>query len=501
MGYRTILNEDWIVGGYGFYDRRRSPTGNHYNQATFGAEAFTEHLDARFNVYIPESTKNIISAGGTVGAISGGQFQIQTLSGSSERALPGFDAEVGYKFDLTNNWNLTTTVGGFYFDADGYEEVTGPRGRVELAYDDIPFLSEGSRFTLGFESQHDDVRGTQTFGLARLRIPFSQFIPGKTAKRASLTRLEKRMTTRIVRDVDIVAGEGTGSIISVENATTSLGGGGSATGYTVLKAGDDIAAGVTAAGTNALIFLDGSQGVINSNTTITLLPGQVLDSGSASQTFTLTGTSSGKTATLTVSTGTRATLNSTVVGNALVGADNAFIANFDMNAAGGTAIQSSAQNFNILGVNVNGALTGLNAQNVAGSTRLRNVTFENITNTAITSVGNNIDAFRVTIDTANKGLSLNGGGHQIDQSNIRNTASHAVETVSATGFGRFKSNTFNNIGGTVISTVNTSAPPFSTDSDDNTVTGTMGSLCSPGGITLNAIEFSDVQGGGPATCP
>jgi len=77
LGYRTILNEDWIIGGYGFYDRRRSPTGNHYDQATFGAEAFTRHLDLRANVYIPESTENTLIAGGTSGAISGGQFQIQ----------------------------------------------------------------------------------------------------------------------------------------------------------------------------------------------------------------------------------------------------------------------------------------------------------------------------------------------------------------------------------------------------------------------------------------
>lgn len=115
LGYRTILNEDWIIGGYGFYDRRQSPTGNHYDQTTFGAEAFTKHLDLRANIYIPESTENTLGAGGTVGAISGGQLQIQTMSGSSERALPGFDAEIGYKFDITDNWNLTTTVGGFYF--------------------------------------------------------------------------------------------------------------------------------------------------------------------------------------------------------------------------------------------------------------------------------------------------------------------------------------------------------------------------------------------------
>ena len=38
-GYRTLFNPNWIIGGYGFYDMRKTQNNNYLKQATLGIEA------------------------------------------------------------------------------------------------------------------------------------------------------------------------------------------------------------------------------------------------------------------------------------------------------------------------------------------------------------------------------------------------------------------------------------------------------------------------------
>lgn len=85
----------------------------------------------------------------------------------------GLDIEAGYGFNLPDGWQFWGYASGFHFDSDGYDNVTGPRGRIEVSYDNVPYLGTGSRFTLGFEGQTDNIRGGQSFGIARLRIPLN----------------------------------------------------------------------------------------------------------------------------------------------------------------------------------------------------------------------------------------------------------------------------------------------------------------------------------------
>ena len=172
FGARQQISDKWILGGYAFYDRRHTENNNTFDQATIGAEALSENLEFRVNGYIPESDEKTVIAGtsaSTAGLAAGGTFQLVTTTGGGvvERALPGFDAEMGYKFDLPDNWELWAYGGGFHFDADGYDNVSGPRGRVELTYNNVPYLGEGSKFTLGFETQTDNVRGGQSWGEQR----------------------------------------------------------------------------------------------------------------------------------------------------------------------------------------------------------------------------------------------------------------------------------------------------------------------------------------------
>ena len=44
LGYRQQINNNWILGGYAFYDRRKSGNENIFSQATIGVEAMSEDV-------------------------------------------------------------------------------------------------------------------------------------------------------------------------------------------------------------------------------------------------------------------------------------------------------------------------------------------------------------------------------------------------------------------------------------------------------------------------
>lgn len=308
LGIRHKVSEQWALGGYGFYDRRKTPNDNTFSQATIGVEALAENLEFRVNGYIPESTEKDIIGPTSVASISGANFQIQNFSNPKERGLPGFDIEAGYGFNLPDGWKFWAYAGGFHFDADNYDSVTGPRGRLEISYDNVPYLGAGSRFTLGFESQTDNIRGGQSFGIARLRIPLNF----SGSDRQPLQGLDQRMTTRINRDIDIVSGEQAAQLESTESGVFLLEDGTQVASFTTIDAGDDMVTNVNAAGDDNLIVVDGSAGIINVSSDIRPRQGQAILGGGTN--ITVQGTETGNTAALTLP-GTRPTINGTNTGS------------------------------------------------------------------------------------------------------------------------------------------------------------------------------------------
>ncbi len=212
LGYRRMLANGWNLGVYGYYDVRRSGYGNTFNQATLGAEMLSADWDLRANVYAPFGTRSrqigVLGGGDPFADFSNGTIQIVTPERRQllERALTGVDGEIGWRapvFDVAALTQVRLYGGGFYFDGGGIaRDIAGPRGRIEFSVDDVAGLS-GARLTLGAEVQHDEVRGAQGFALARLRVPLQS---EKIAPR--LSAQERRMTERVVRDVDIVTGTG-----------------------------------------------------------------------------------------------------------------------------------------------------------------------------------------------------------------------------------------------------------------------------------------------------
>lgn len=207
LGLRHILPSSWIVGGYTYYDRRKTPYDNYFSQITAGLEALSVDWDFRANVYIPIGTTSHLEDSLSSVDFSGTSIM---YSQGEERSMKGYDAEIGYRlpiFDAQEEQQIRLFAGGYRFYEDDVQSVQGPRGRVELTFDEVPFLWKGSRLTLGAEVQRDDVRGRQSFASLRLRIPLNWDKEYSLPKK-ELSPIEKRMTTPIIRDVDIVSQAG-----------------------------------------------------------------------------------------------------------------------------------------------------------------------------------------------------------------------------------------------------------------------------------------------------
>ncbi|MCK2169047.1 inverse autotransporter beta domain-containing protein [Thalassospira xiamenensis] len=267
LGIRHMHESGWNLGGIAYFDRRESEWGNYFNQVTLGAEALSTDWDFRTNAYVPQGSRvrnvdalNEVSLSGTTISFRGGE----------ERSMAGFDGEIGWRlpvYEPEEPQQIRLFAGGYHFFADEVADITGPRLRAEMAFDEVPWFWDGSRFSIGSEWQHDNPRGSQGFVTARLRIPLQFFGSG----RKRLTPMERRMTEPVIRDIDIVSQSG--AFGPVETAT------GTADGQTLTVITSSSVANTAAlntaldtAGANTVII----GGTIDVTTQVNMVAGQTL---------------------------------------------------------------------------------------------------------------------------------------------------------------------------------------------------------------------------------
>lgn len=424
LGVRHMLDSGWNLGAYGYFDRRRSVYDNYFNQVTLGFEALGRDWDFRANGYLPigDRSKSLGTTGGgaSTATLSGTTIQVTTPGTTTreERALKGFDAEMGWRtplFDSEANRQLRLYLGGYRFSDRGIT-VEGPRARAELALQQLSWFSKGSSLFLTAETQHDNARGTQSFLGVRLHIPF-----GATSKRtASLNAQERRMTAPIMRDVDIVTQSvATSTPALVESASITTNGESITVLDSATTTGAALPGAVAGAGANSTVILSGT---FNTTATTTLQSGQtVMGSGSLA-----VKTASGHTATLPLPGGT---VNATIagVGSAASNPGFAMANNSTIDGLTVSLTRSGGSGaFGVYIVNVSGATirnstitgteTGANtSEGVVVGNNTSNITISNNTINAVSHAGQSAIAFIIA----------NGGGGA--------AATVTGNTLSATG--------------------------------------------------------------------
>ncbi|MEW4561494.1 right-handed parallel beta-helix repeat-containing protein [Bremerella sp. JC770] len=280
MGFRSLDDNGWILGGYGFFDRRWEGEGYQFDQVTLGAEFMSYDWDFRVNGYIPTNGTQGFNATPTP-VFTGSTIALATQGAAGTY---GMEFEVGRLLATwreNNALELRGFLGAYRFDNNnaGIEEVIGPRARLELRSFEVPGLPEGSRLTANVSYQWDQVREEQISAGIALRIPLRGW--GRR-----LDPLQRRMLDRVVRDRDIVTQEAdhyepakyadTGELIGEVD---------------VFDANSPNLAQQIANSNKQVIILDGSQGALATAEVLVLGEGKTLRGAG----FEITGAQSNKT--------------------------------------------------------------------------------------------------------------------------------------------------------------------------------------------------------------
>ena len=378
LGYRklieTALLGEGIAGTHIWLDRRITERGSAFNQITAGAEWYAEDWELKVNTYLPLNTSKTYTQAnpnGSGGSFSGTQIVVKTDQTVVEESLRGIDFELGYKLPLPENITDSTRIytGGYYFAGDEAEDVTGWRTR--FTSDITPDIQIGARF------QKDDVRGSQGFLEATIRLPFGH------KKSYRKEGLRARLDESPERDIDIVTNEAltddgtdkpllnttTGTIQNVYHVDNTAAGGGDGSAENPFNT---LAAAQAAAGTNDIIYVHRGNGTAaGQNTGVTIDDdGQMLiGEGSAISfsggMFTL-GAGSGSAANLIIPAGNAPVISNTNPNGdgVTVTADNIYLSGFTVDGASRDGIlvegnAASAQNVTITNVTASNNRTGI----------------------------------------------------------------------------------------------------------------------------------------------
>ncbi|MBI3276967.1 MAG: hypothetical protein HYZ66_04340 [Chlamydiae bacterium] len=233
MGVRTMVGESIILGSNLFYDTRESRHNNRFDQLGFGVEILTEWVDARANYYLPLDGEELIARKETYesettmktvwgSAYFSGHQELQNgtetttttttshLFEQFERAMDGYDLELGVKLPLPDNFPETRIFGGYYhFNSSYGKDIAGPKARFEVR------ASEGLIFDAEYY-EDASLHGSNYYFGVRVRLPFDMWNLGQGRNpfegaremfRRKKTPLKNRMTDMVIRDLNVILEE------------------------------------------------------------------------------------------------------------------------------------------------------------------------------------------------------------------------------------------------------------------------------------------------------
>lgn len=147
LGYRYLSpDQQYLLGFYSSFDRKRSSHGKYFNQLTFGTEAWIKQFFIGLNYYRPIGKQRQM--------ISLTENHLARIQ-KNEIALTGGDCEIGYEFP----YGITLYTGGFYFTAPHTTSLSGPKARIKYTYT-FESCIPCNNLELEAGYSHDHVRGS-----------------------------------------------------------------------------------------------------------------------------------------------------------------------------------------------------------------------------------------------------------------------------------------------------------------------------------------------------
>ncbi|NQY42622.1 MAG: hypothetical protein HRT87_04675 [Legionellales bacterium] len=188
IGYRQIINQNYILGGYGFFDYRKSQFDNFFKQVTLGLELFFDTVEFRANVYLPEQKSKLsFSEKNKNISVQYDGTNTQYMFSSSrtryqENPNYGGDVEAGFSFGRSNIY-----LAYYYFSNKfSNKSINGVRVRSTHKYTDL--------VSYNLELSYDKKRKLNAFVGFSISFTSQNYI----------SILRNKMTSLPIRDVDII---------------------------------------------------------------------------------------------------------------------------------------------------------------------------------------------------------------------------------------------------------------------------------------------------------
>lgn len=290
IGYRRFVGSTGVLGVNAVIDTTptRTAIGSEYRQMSVGLEYLGRDIDFRMTGYdIVEENIATIQTGSAIIATTAGPARAVLVNQAivvqrdisemvqndfaSDRALSGFDGEIGWRVPLRPveaATQLRVYGGGYAFSGRSGGDVSGYTARAELRVDEPLGLIPGSQFTVGAAYVSDDRNDGRGLVSVAFRLPLqgsrSNSAPTWRTRRLS-DHVERRdkVLTRAIRTTDTFTRSGG----TVNEAAVLAEDGRALDRVAVVGSGDDLQATVNTLGAGGVVILDGVHTV---NTTITL---------------------------------------------------------------------------------------------------------------------------------------------------------------------------------------------------------------------------------------
>lgn len=210
LGFRGI----WGCRTYGlnaYYDYRNTKR-LHYNQVGMGLETLGTLLDFRINGYLPVGRKITAPYNAEFDRFSGHYL---LLSQKLQFAMKGADAEIGFHFGKSENFDFYGAIGPYYFIGEIGPNTWGGKARLAGMYKEYITVEVSNSYDRMF---HNNFQGQLTFTL-----PFGERSRVKTTQACNSCLLADAIVSRMIqpvgRDEIIVVGKTHQSTPAINPAT------------------------------------------------------------------------------------------------------------------------------------------------------------------------------------------------------------------------------------------------------------------------------------------